>query len=105
MQQGRHAADTITRTIGPGTRFRYFDKGSMSIVGRGRAVLQSPVKIGMTGLPAWGAWLAVHLYYLAGMGNRLAAVRRWIGAYVANRRPGLTATTRTDDREPARSAG
>ncbi|MEH3154060.1 MAG: NAD(P)/FAD-dependent oxidoreductase [Gordonia paraffinivorans] len=104
MQEGRHAADTITRKIGPGTRFRYFDKGSMSIIGRGKAVLQSPVKVGLTGLPAWGAWLVVHLYYLSGVGNRVEAVGRWFGAYGTNRRPGLAAAERSDDRELARSA-
>ncbi|MGU3293087.1 NAD(P)/FAD-dependent oxidoreductase [Williamsia sp. M5A3_1d] len=89
MQEGRHAADTITRRIGPGTRFRYFDKGSMSIIGRGSAVLQTPVKLGLTGLPAWGAWLGVHLYYLSGIRNRRDALLRWVGAYGANWRPGL----------------
>lgn len=104
MQEGRHAADTILRKIGPGTEFRYFHKGSMSIIGRGEAVLQTPVKLGLTGLPAWGAWLGVHLYYLAGVGNRVDAVGRWIGAYGANVRPGLAADGRPD-REFSRAAG
>ncbi|MGZ8178311.1 NAD(P)/FAD-dependent oxidoreductase [Williamsia sp. SKLECPSW1] len=105
MQEGRHAADTITRTIGPGTPFRYLDKGSMSIIGRGKAVLQSPVRFGLTGLPAWAAWLVVHLYYLAGMGNRIEAVGRWIGAYATNRRPGMRAAQRSTHREVDRIAG
>ncbi|GAA2056786.1 NAD(P)/FAD-dependent oxidoreductase [Williamsia deligens] len=105
MQEGRHAADTITRKIGPGTPFRYFDKGSMSIIGRGKAVLQGPVGPGISGLPAWGAWLAVHLYYLSGVGNRIDAIGRWFGAYGANRRPALTAAQRAQEREPERVAG
>src|SRR5262249_43229830 len=44
--------------------FRYFDKGTMAVVGKGFAVLQSG-RGRLAGSLAWGAWGAVHLEFLA----------------------------------------
>lgn len=90
MQQGRHAADIIRGTKGPGTHFRYLDKGSMAMIDTPHAVIQPPLGLpGMTGIVAWAGWLAVHLYYLAGMGNRVAVLRDWLRAFVGTARPGF----------------
>ncbi|NMD55493.1 MULTISPECIES: NAD(P)/FAD-dependent oxidoreductase [Tsukamurella] len=98
MQQGRHAADVIRGKKGPGTHFRYLDKGSMAMIDTPHAVLQPPLGLpGLTGIVAWAGWLAVHLYYLAGMGNRVAVLRDWLRAFVGTARPGFAGTVARAD--------
>lgn len=60
--------------------FKYFDKGSMATIGRNKAV--ADVK-GFTlgGFLAWFTWLAVHLYFLVGVRNRLVVFLNWIYNY------------------------
>ena len=36
----------------------------------------------LSGLPAWPAWLLVHLFFLIGMQNRLLVVTRWVFSYL-----------------------
>jgi len=65
MQQGRYAGALIHRRIKgqfPLSPFRYFDKGSMAVVGRGFAVLQTG-KVHISGVLACLAWAAVHLEF------------------------------------------
>lgn len=103
MQQGRHAADVIRGAKGPGTHFQYLDKGSMAMVDTPHAVIQPPLGLpGLTGIVAWAGWLAVHLYYLAGMGNRVAVLRDWLRAFAGAARPGFARTVgRPDGALPA----
>jgi len=66
IQQGHYAGELIhSRITGskPPAPFRYFDKGTMAVVGKGFAVLQS-WKIQMSGLVAWMVWALVHLQFL-----------------------------------------
>ncbi|MFW0789410.1 NAD(P)/FAD-dependent oxidoreductase [Gordonia sp. CPCC 205333] len=88
MQQGRHAADTITGKHQRGTEFRYFDKGSMAMLNRLGAVTDVRDTIKMTGPLAWVTWLLVHLYYLAGLKHRTQALADWARAFVGRGRPG-----------------
>jgi NADH:ubiquinone reductase (H+-translocating) len=61
--------------------FRYFDKGSMATIGRGQAVAEiGPVRL--RGLPAWLAWLFVHLVLLVGVRNRLFVLLSWGVSYL-----------------------
>ena len=78
VQGGRHAARQIGRLLArqPTRRFRYFDKGSMAMVGVYAAVVQSG-RIRMSGRLAWVAWGLLHLAYLPGMSNRLRAMQTW----------------------------
>jgi NADH dehydrogenase FAD-containing subunit len=88
MQQGRYAGKLIDRRItGQSTPkpFRYFDKGTMAVVGKGFAVLQSG-KIHISGLLAWLAWAAVHLQFLAQSSLRLAVFLQWVWTYVTGQR-------------------
>ena len=74
MQQGRYVARMIERDRRgePREPFRYHDKGSLATIGRSRAVAQIG-RLRLSGLPAWLAWLFVHLWYLdAGLHNRLS---------------------------------
>jgi NADH:ubiquinone reductase (H+-translocating) len=88
MQQGRYAGKLIGRRItGQSTPkpFRYFDKGTMAVVGKGFAVLQSG-KIHVSGFPAWLAWVAVHLQFLAQSSLRVSVFLQWVWTYVSGQR-------------------
>jgi NADH dehydrogenase len=79
MQQGEHVGRVIAaRAVGgrPPAPFRYRDRGSLATIGRARAV-GTVFGLRLTGLPAWLAWLGVHLTYLVGFQNRLFVFIRW----------------------------
>src|SRR5882724_3783306 len=83
MQQGRHAARNILRMIrGRKPRcFRYWDKGTMATIGRNKAVADLRF-MHLSGLPAWLAWLFVHIVFLVGFRNRLVVLFQWAWAYL-----------------------
>jgi NADH dehydrogenase len=83
MQQGRHAARNILRMIrGEKPKpFHYFDKGSMATIGRNKAVADLKF-FHLSGLPAWLAWLFVHIIFLVGFRNRLLVLFQWAWAYL-----------------------
>jgi len=88
MQQGRYAGKLIhNRIVGnpPPPPFSYFDKGSMAVVGKGFAVLQSG-KVQINGLAAWLTWAAVHLQFLATSSLRLGVFLQWAWTYVTGQR-------------------
>jgi NADH:ubiquinone reductase (H+-translocating) len=88
MQQGRYAAKLIhNRIVGnpPPSPFNYFDKGSMAVVGKGFAVLQSG-KVRISGLVAWLVWAAVHLQFLATSSLRVSVFLQWVWTYVTGQR-------------------
>jgi NADH dehydrogenase len=88
MQQGRHAAIAIHHRVAgkpAPAPFRYFDKGTMAVVGQGYAVLQSG-KVHLKGLLAWWAWVVVHILSLAQPGLRLSVFLQWIWTYLTRQR-------------------
>src|SRR6202030_1108911 len=88
MQQGRYAGKLIRRRIvgKPAPRpFSYFDKGTMAVVGKGFAVLQSG-KVQVSGLGAWLTWAAVHLQFLATSSLRLGVFLQWAWTFVTGQR-------------------
>ena len=88
MQQGRYAGKLIhTRIVGnPAPQpFSYFDKGTMAVVGKGFAVLQSG-KVQISGFGAWLTWAAVHLQFLATSSLRLTVFLQWVWTYVTGQR-------------------
>jgi NADH:ubiquinone reductase (H+-translocating) len=88
IQQGRYAGRLIHRRITggrPPAPFRYFDKGTIAVVGKGFAVLQS-WKIQMSGLVAWMVWAFVHLQFLATSGLRLSVFLQWMWTYLTGQR-------------------
>jgi NADH dehydrogenase len=87
MQQGRHAARMILRTLdgAPREPFVYHDKGNMAIVGRGAAIADLNW-ISFSGVLAWFAWLFLHIFMLIGFRNRLLVLIEWAGAYVTFQR-------------------
>jgi NADH dehydrogenase len=82
IQQGRHAARNILAMIkgGKPQRFHYWDKGSLATIGRNKAVADLKF-LHLSGLPAWVAWLFVHIVFLVGFRNRLLVLFQWAWAY------------------------
>jgi NADH dehydrogenase len=88
LQQGRYAGRSIhSRIVGGATPkpFKYFDKGSMAVVGKGFAVLQTG-KIHLSGFSAWLAWAAVHLQFLATFSLRVSVFVQWVWTYITGQR-------------------
>jgi len=87
IQQGRYASKAIVaRLRGEAPRpFHYLDKGDLATIGRSKAVADLR-GIHLWGLPAWLAWLTVHIYYLIGFQNRLLVLLRWTGSFLTRGR-------------------
>src|SRR5437764_4486129 len=83
MQQGRHAARNVLAMIKgrKPQRFRYWDKGTMATIGRNKAVADLKF-VHLSGLPAWLAWLFVHVVFLVGFRNRLLVLLQCAWAYL-----------------------
>jgi NADH dehydrogenase len=88
IQQGHYAAKAIVaRLRGGRTRpFHYFDKGNLATIGRSKAVAELRGGVHLWGLPAWLAWLTVHLYFLIGFQNRLLVLLRWTFSFLTRGR-------------------
>jgi NADH dehydrogenase len=93
MQSGRHAARTIVQqTRGRRPRaFRYLDLGTVATIARFRAVANIG-RLQLAGPLAWLLWLAVHLTFLTGFRNRVAASANWAFAFLGHRRRQRTFT-------------
>ncbi len=88
MQQGNYVADAIDRRArGKPARapFRYWDKGSMATIGRGRAVVEVG-RLKYSGFIAWLTWLFIHILYLARFENRALVLFQWFFNYVTRNR-------------------
>jgi len=87
MQAGKHAATNILRLIeGRASEpFRYVDKGSFAVIGRGAAV-GDIFGWKMSGRLAWLAWLGIHIAFLIGFRNRLVVLIGWAYSYFTHRR-------------------
>ena len=83
MQQARWVAKQIMRANrGQALQdFKYFDKGSMATIGRHKAVVQFK-GIQIAGIPAWYAWLWLHLFYLLGGRNKIGTIADWTWNYL-----------------------
>jgi NADH:ubiquinone reductase (H+-translocating) len=90
LQSGEHAGQAIARRIaGKATKpFRYRDKGTMAMIGRGAAVVQMLGGRTMTGRRAQAAWGTVHLALLPTNEDRAKAVVDWAGTALTHQRVG-----------------
>jgi NADH dehydrogenase FAD-containing subunit len=88
MQQGRYAGKLIRRQL-LGKRvpkpFRYFDKGTMAVVGKGYGVLQSG-KVHLHGLIAWLAWAFIHIMFLAQLSLKISVFLQWAWLFLTGKR-------------------
>lgn len=94
IQSGRQAAGNISALVGGHALqpFQYKDLGTMATVGRGYAVAHiGPAKL--TGLPAFLAWLAVHVARIAGIRTRGQVLAAWTSGYLFRNRPARLITT------------
>ena len=94
IQGAKYAAKEIENRLAdkpPQKPFHYFDKGSMAIISRFRAVAMVG-KLRLTGLLAWFMWLAVHLVYITGFKNRITALLHWAVSFLGRGRSERTTT-------------
>jgi NADH dehydrogenase len=91
IQMGRYAGQTIARQTaansGPSERapFSYWDKGSMAVIGKARAVVEIG-KFKFGGFFAWLLWGGVHIMFLIGFRNRVAVMLNWFWSWLFNAR-------------------
>ena len=88
IQQGRYAGRLIRSRIAgssPPPPFRYFDKGSLAVVGKSFAILQTG-KVRISGFLAWLVWAAVHLEFLATSSLRVSVFVQWAWTYLTGQR-------------------
>lgn len=82
IQQGRHVAENILRSVNGKAPEEYFyrNKGSMATIGRNAAVAQTGSR-SFTGGIAWLMWIFVHVASLIGFRNRLIILVNWAWDY------------------------
>jgi NADH dehydrogenase len=78
IQQARNVAKGVAAgAAGATTPFKYFDKGALAVVGRGRAVCEVR-GLKLSGPLAYATYLGVHLFYLGGVpGRRVSVLSAW----------------------------
>lgn len=83
IQLGEYAARHILAELRGASSepFRYQDKGTMAVIGRGKAVARLFGR-GFKGFPAWLVWLVFHLFMLIGFRNRLIVLINWAWDYL-----------------------
>jgi NADH dehydrogenase len=88
IQQGRYVGRLITQEIGGRSAprsFRYFDKGSVAVVGKNFAVMESR-RIRLAGFTAWLVWAVIHLMFLPQLQNRRRVQNQWFWSYLTGQR-------------------
>ncbi len=88
MQMGQHVAKNIRRRLAgqPLEPFRYHDKGSFAVIGRGSAIGVLYDKVRLSGRTAWWMWLGIHITFLIGFRNKLAVLFEWGYTFFTKRR-------------------
>jgi NADH dehydrogenase len=83
IQMGEYAARVIEGDLSgePRRAFRYWDKGQLAVIGRGRAVADI-WKLHFAGFLAWLVWTFVHIFFLIGFRNRVLVMIQWAWSYV-----------------------
>ncbi|HEX4204295.1 MAG TPA: NAD(P)/FAD-dependent oxidoreductase [Ktedonobacteraceae bacterium] len=88
LQSGKYVARVIAQQLAGQTEpapFHYTDKGTMAIVGRSFALVHSgPLQI--TGFLGWLMWVVLHILYLIGFRNRVAAILQYAWNYLTYQR-------------------
>lgn len=87
MQEGKYVAKLITQRLKGESLppFRYFDRGSLAVIGQNEAV----VNLGfmkLTGFLAWLVWVFAHIYYLIEFDNKLVVMVQWAWNYITRGR-------------------
>jgi NADH dehydrogenase len=88
LQQGAYVGRVIAgrvRNYADGPGFRYFNKGSMAVVGKDFALLESP-GMKMSGRLTWLVWAMVHIATLPRLQNQLRVNVQWLWSYFTGQR-------------------
>ncbi|HTE21368.1 MAG TPA: NAD(P)/FAD-dependent oxidoreductase, partial [Armatimonadota bacterium] len=87
IQGGQSAARNIAHSVKgePRETFVYHDRGTMATIGRAAAVADLK-RVKLTGVPAWLAWLFIHLLFLIGFENRVLVLWNWAWSYLTYQR-------------------
>lgn len=98
MQMGAYVAKTIrARMAGKSLPpFRYRDKGSLAVIGRGAAVADI-WGLRFNGVAAWLVWACIHITYLIGFDNRILVMIQWAYGYLTYKRGARLIGECTDD--------
>jgi len=101
IQQGNYVATVIRAELAGKKRepFTYWDKGTMATVGRRRAIAKVK-KLELSGVIAWLAWMAIHVFFLIGFHNRFVVMFNWAWQYLTWKRGArlITHTNREEQR-------
>jgi NADH dehydrogenase len=106
IQQGRYVGRLISRQLKgrePKQPFRYFDKGSMAVVGKNFALLETG-RLRMSGFVIWLVWVFLHLMSLPQLQNRLRVQTQWFWSYFTGQRGSrlIPEPTRAEGHDPRR---
>jgi NADH dehydrogenase len=89
LQMGRYVGEVIAREVQNGhtpqdrRAFAYWDKGTMAVIGKAKAVAQiGRWKFG--GFLAWLMWGGIHILFLVGFRNRLQVLLAWAWNWLLN---------------------
>lgn len=101
MQQGRYVANVLKMVVNGKTPkpFQYFDKGSLAVVGRNKAIAEVR-GMRINGFFAWSFWAFIHVAYLIEFQNRAVVMFRW-GVNYLTRKRGARLITGEDDNNTA----
>ncbi|MCY1075246.1 NAD(P)/FAD-dependent oxidoreductase [Archangium lansingense] len=88
MQQGKQAARNLRLQLQgkPMEAFRYWDRGTYAVIGRGKAVGVAFRRFESSGFSAWLAWLGIHVLFLIGFRSKLAVLINWAYSFIAFKR-------------------
>ena len=105
-QQGKFIGDLLVKLLRDSEAqrpsFSYYDKGSMAIIRKNKAVVSASLPFGLngaipfTGFMGWLTWLLVHVLLLAGVRIKASVVLQWFFAFAGNR-PGARAFSADSD--------
>ena len=99
IQEGRYAAKALLarfsgeKNLPP---FCYLNKGDMAVIGRAAAVANI-FGVHLSGLPAWLAWLFIHLMYIVQFQSRVLVFIQWGFEYLTFNRGARLITGSNDD--------
>jgi NADH dehydrogenase len=88
IQQGRYVGQQIALMLEgrlPKGPFRYVDKGSMAVVGKNFAILESG-HLRLSGFLTWLVWVFLHVMSLPQLQNRMRVQTQWLWSYFSGQR-------------------
>jgi NADH:ubiquinone reductase (H+-translocating) len=109
LQMGAHVGEVIASETSAGIApaaqprepFSYWDKGSMAVIGKNKAVAQVG-KWHVGGFIAWLMWGVVHVLFLVNYRNRIQVLMSWFWNWIINARDArlITGPARMNIRKP-----